>query len=71
MSDLIQGRESWHDYNIMMIGREVVDFNNPDFCKKCGRRNGDHLTDYARSKNPRACKFKSHNGWELEKHDAK
>ncbi len=40
-----------------MLGREVVDFNNPDFCARCGKRNGDHLTDFARRGRPKACPF--------------
>lgn len=34
-----------------------VDFDNPYFCVKCGRRWGDHLTEIELSKNPQACRF--------------
>lgn len=37
--------------------REVIDFSNPEFCAKCGRRWGDHLTEYALQKNQFACRF--------------
>lgn len=41
-----------------MSEREVIDFDRVGFCQKCGRRWGDHLTDYAlRVINPIACRF--------------
>ena len=59
------------NYDEMMFSREVVDFSNPDFCKKCGRRLGDHLTDIALDENQYACRFESHNGCELENNGQK
>lgn len=34
------------------LGREIIDFDNPDFCAKCGKRNGDHAY-----RNKFACQF--------------
>lgn len=34
--------------------REPVDFTNPDHCRKCGRKEGDHLIEGV---NPLACVF--------------
>jgi hypothetical protein len=47
----------WVRYNEMISQREVIDFNRIGFCKKCGKRKGDHATDSILSKNPHACKF--------------
>lgn len=49
----------WTRYNKMMKGREVVNFNRTGFCKKCGRRWGDHLSDIALENNPNACRFEA------------
>lgn len=47
----------WTRYNAMMASREAVDFSNPSFCAKCGKRWGDHLSEAGFKINPRACKF--------------
>jgi hypothetical protein len=56
----------WSSYNEMMIGREVIDFDNKEFCKKCGKRRGDHLTEIALEANPYACPFVPHDDTEAE-----
>lgn len=49
----------WTRYNEMMSKRIVIDFNRPGFCKRCGRREGDHLTELGLKQNPNACRFES------------
>ena len=41
-------------YNKMIAGRERVDHNSSQTCKKCGRYWGDHLIP---GTNPHACVF--------------
>jgi hypothetical protein len=36
------------------LGRETVDFEDPDHCRKCGKREGDHAIE---GLNPFACVF--------------
>ena len=55
MSEEDPGR--WARYDKMMAAREPVDFDSPYTCRRCGRRRGDHLTEQALKRNPRACRF--------------